>query len=106
MNIHVKFPLGFALSILAATSAAARGPLPQPWLVYPAQSMESCQQGTAPPQIAVRCDDLLNAYARELEACVPMRRGGAIHGTEQIALQEASPACAESAAIHAAGMVK
>ena len=80
MKSHVRFPLGFVLSVMAATAAYARGPSPQPWLIYPVKSMDSCRAGTAPPQIAARCDELLGAYSRELEACVPMRRGGPVVG--------------------------
>lgn len=106
MNIHVRFPLGFALSALAATAAQARGPLPQPWMIYPMQVMESCRAGSAPEHIAPRCDELLGAYARELEACVPMRRGGPVVGGHQIALQQTVPACAAAAAALASRAVK
>ena len=106
MNIHVRFPLGFALSILAATASHARGPSPQPWLIYPSKAMDTCQAGTAPPQIALRCSDLLEAYSRELEACVPMRRGGPVVGAHQIAMQKTNPDCAAVAAKMAAESVK
>lgn len=106
MKNHVKFPLVFALSILAATSAYARGPSPQPWLVYPVKSMDSCRAGTAPPQIAARCDELLGAYSRALEACVPMRRGGPVVGLHQVALEKTIPSCTAAAALHAARSVK
>lgn len=106
MNIHVRFPLGFALSILAATAAHARGPSAQPWIIYPVRAMDTCQAGTAPPQIALRCSDLLEAYSRELEACVAMRRGGPVIGGHQIALQKTDPDCAASAAKMAAESVK
>ena len=106
MNTHVRFPLGFALCVLAATAADARGPSPQPWLIYPARTMDSCRAGTAPPHIAGRCDELLGAYSRELEACVPMRRGGPVTGEQQVALQRASPDCTAVAAVHAARTVK
>jgi hypothetical protein len=106
MNIHVRFPLGFALSVLAATAAQARGPSPQPWLMYPVKAMDTCRAGTAPPKIAARCDDLLGAYSRELEACVPMRRGGPVVGGHQVALEQASPDCTAAAAVVAAGSVK
>lgn len=106
MNIHARFPLAFALSVLAATSAHARGPSPQPWLIYPDKTMASCQAGTALPQTAARCDDLLAAYGRELEACVPMRRGGPLMQAQQIALQQTDPNCAKAAAYAAAATVK
>lgn len=106
MNIHVRFPLGLALSVLTATAAHARGPLPQPWLVYPVRTMDSCRAGTAPDHIAVRCDELLEAYARELEACVPMRRGGPVVGGHQIAMQKNDPECSAAAAVIAAGKVR
>ena len=106
MNIHFRFPLGFALSVMAATAAYARGPSPQPWLIYPVKSMDSCRAGTAPPQNAARCDDLLGAYSRELEACVPMRRGGPVVGGHQVSLQKTDPDCAAAAAFHAARSVK
>jgi hypothetical protein len=106
MKSLVRFPLGFALSVMAATSAFARGPSPQPWLMYPVKAMDNCRAGTAMPTIAARCDDLLSAYARELEACVPMRRGGAVTGEHQVALQRTDPDCAAAAAVVAAGKVK
>lgn len=106
MNIHVRFPLGFALSVLVAGAAQARGPSPQPWIIYPAKAMETCQAGTAPPHIAPRCDELLGAYARELEACVPMRRGGPVVGGRMIALQSSAPDCAAAAAALASRSVK
>lgn len=106
MNSHLKFPLGFALSVLAATSVEARGPSPQPWLIYPAKAMATCQAGTAPPRIAARCDDLLAAYARKLEACMPMRPGGPVTGPLQIGLQQTNPECAAAAAKSAAATVK
>lgn len=106
MNIHVRFPLGFALCILTTMAAEARGPSPQPWLIYPARTMDSCRAGTAPPHIAARCDELLGAYSRELEACVPMRRGGPVTGERQVALQQTSPDCTAAAAGHAARSVK
>lgn len=106
MNNLVKFALGFALSVLAATPTLARGPALQPWLVYPAKAMDSCRAGTALPKIAVRCDDLLAAYSRELEACVPMRRGGPVVGGHQVSLQKANPDCTAAAALHAARSVK
>lgn len=106
MKSFVRLSLGFALSVLAATSAFARGPAPQPWLVYPVKSMDSCRAGTAPPHIAARCDELLKAYASELEACVPMRRGGPVVGGHQVSLQKTNPDCAAAAAVHAAASVK
>ena len=106
MKIHVGFPLGIALSLLAATSAVARGPSPQPWLIYPVKAMDTCRAGTAPSRISARCDELLIAYASALEACVPMRRGGPITGVHQIALQRTDPDCAAKAALTAAQSVK
>lgn len=106
MNIHVRFPLGFALSVLAATAAHARGPSPQPWMIYPAKVMDTCRAGTAPQHIAPRCGELLGAYAIELEACVPMRRGGPVMGAQQIALETTVPDCAAAAALHASRAVK
>ena len=106
MNIHVRSALGFALSVVVATTAEARGPSPQPWLIYPSKTMDTCRAGTAPPHISARCDDLLAAYSRELEACVPMRRGGAVMGSHQIALQKTDPDCAAAAALNAARSVK
>lgn len=106
MNIHVKVPLGFALSVLLATTAEARGPSPQPWLIYPSKTMDTCRAGTAPPHISSRCDDLLAAYSRALEACLPMRRGGAVVGSHQVALQKTAPECAAAAALNAARSVK
>lgn len=106
MNIHVRFPLGFALSVLAATAAQARGPSPQPWLIYPDKAMASCQNGTALPMTAARCGELLEAYGHKLEACVPMRREGAVMGVHQVALQKTNPDCAKAAAYAAAATVK
>lgn len=106
MKVDVKLPLGFALSVMAASVANARGPLPQPWLVYPAQSMETCLAGTAPPHIAVRCDDLLAAYSSAMQVCVPMNRGGPVVGGRLIALQTTDPDCAAKAALVAARSVK
>lgn len=106
MNIHVRFPLGIALSVLAATAAQARGPLPQPWLIYPAKTMESCRTGTATTRISVRCVELLGAYAHELEACDPMRRGGPVTAEDLVALQKSNPRCAADAAKSAATRVK
>ncbi len=106
MKSFVKFPLGFALSLVFAAAAHARGPSPQPWLIYPVKAMDTCREGTAPSRIAERCDDLLAAYASELEACVPMRRGGPITGAHQIALQQTDPDCAAAAALSAAQTVK
>lgn len=106
MNIHVRFPLGFALSVLVAGAAQARGPSPQPWMIYPVKVMETCRAGTAPRHIAPRCDELLGAYARELEACVPMRQGGPVVGGHQVALQQADPDCAAAAAAIASRAVK
>jgi hypothetical protein len=106
MNTHAKYPVAFFVSLLVATAAQARGPSPQPWLIYPVKAMDSCRAGTAPSRIAPRCDDLLSAYASELEACVPMRRGGPVVGGHQIALQREDPECASAAAAHAARSVK
>lgn len=106
MNIHVRFPLGFALSVLAATASHARGPSPQPWLIYPAKAMETCRAGTAPLHIAPRCDELLKAYSDALQLCVPQNRGGPVVGGHLIALQTADPTCAAKAANTAAAQVK
>ena len=106
MNNFVRISLCYASSFLAATAADARGPSPQPWLMYPVKAMENCRMGTAPPKIAARCDDLLATYARELEACVPMRRGGSVQGAHQVALEQTNPDCAAAAAVVAAGRVK
>ena len=106
MNSHVRLPLCVALCVLTATTSHARGPSPQPWLIYPARTMDACRAGTAPPRIAARCDELLGAYSRELEACVPTRRGGPVIGEHQVALQRASPDCTATAAVHAARSVK
>ena len=106
MKNRIGIALGFALSVMAAGAADARGPALQPWLVYPTKTMDSCQAGTAPAKIALRCDDLLAAYAHELEACVPQRRTGPVVGAHMIALQQTSPDCAAAAAVTAAGKVK
>lgn len=106
MNIHVRFPLGFALSVLAATAAQARGPSPQPWLIYPVKVMDTCRAGTAPSRIAVRCSDLLWAYAKELEACLPAPSGGPVMAAQQVALQQSDPDCAATAARLAAAKIK
>lgn len=106
MNSHVRFPLGFALSVLVATAAQARGPAPQPWMVYPAKAMATCRAGTAPPKIAARCDELLDVYARELEACGPMRRGGPLIQMHQAAMERENPDCAAAAAVNAARAVR
>ena len=106
MNIHVRFPLGFALSVLAATAAQARGPSPQPWLMYPVKAMDTCRAGTAPPKIAARCDDLLAAYARALEDCLPAATGAPVMAAQQVALQETNPDCTAEAAVTAAEAVK
>ena len=106
MKRHIALVSGFALSVMAATAVFARGPSPQPWVVYPAKSMDSCRAGTAPPHIAHRCNDLLGAYSRELEACVPMRRGGPVMGLHQVALETTQPDCTAAAAFHAARSVK
>jgi hypothetical protein len=98
--------LGFALSVMAATAAHARGPALQPWMVYPAKAMATCRAGTAPPKIAIRCDELLEVYARELEACGPMRRGGPLIGLHQVAMERENPNCAAAAAVNAAKAVK
>ena len=106
MNIHVRFPLGFALSVMAATAAQARGPSPQPWIIYPSKVMDTCRAGTAPQHIAPRCSELLEAYAHALEACLPMYKGGPVLGVQQVALQKTDPDCAETAAYVAAATVK
>ena len=106
MTKHVRFPLGFALCVMAASAAQARGPLAQAWRVYPAKTMETCRMGTAPAHIAPRCDELLGAYATALQACVPADRGGPVVGERLIAVQTADPDCAAAAAVQAADSVK
>ncbi len=106
MSIHVRFPMTIALSVLAVTAAHARGPSPQPWLIYPAKVMDTCRAGTAPERIATRCDELLWAYAQELEACVPAPSGGPVMAAQQLALQDSDPDCAASAARIAAAKIK
>lgn len=94
------------LSALVATTAEARGPLKRHWLMYPSRAMDACRGGSAPSSYAHRCDDLLGAYGRELEACVAGRRGGPVLGERQIVLQQSAPACAATAAKMAAEAVK
>ncbi len=106
MNTLKKFAINFSVLVLAVGAAEARGPSPQPWIIYPVRVMDTCQAGTAPPHIALRCSDLLEAYSRELEACVPMRRGGPVVGAHQVALQQTAPDCAATAAKMAAESVK
>ena len=106
MNSPVKFSLVLAMSVLNVSVAHARGPSPQPWLMYPAKAMANCQAGTASSMIAARCDDLLAAYARALGACMPMRPGGPVTGALQVSLQQTNPVCANAAAKIAAGKVK
>jgi hypothetical protein len=106
MNIRAKILVATTVSIMAVGAAEARGPSAQPWVIYPAKAMDTCRAGTAPSHIAKRCDDLLKAYSRELEACVPMRKGGPVIGDHQIALEQTNPDCAAAAAKIAAEAVK
>ena len=101
-----KFAINFSVLVMAVGAAEARGPSPQPWLIYPVRAMDTCRAGTAPPHIAARCSDLLEAYSRELQACVPMRRSGPVTGVHQVAVQQSVPDCAATAAKLAAETVK
>ena len=106
MNKVKKFATHFTVMILAVGAAEARGPSPQPWRIYPLQAMDSCRADKAPPQIAARCGELLEAYSRALEACVPMRRGGPVMEQHQVALQQTNPTCAAAAAKVASDKIK
>jgi hypothetical protein len=106
MNNARKIVVHFTVMFLAVGAAEARGPSAQPWLIYPVRAMDTCRENTAPPHIEARCGDLLSAYSRELEACVPMRRGGPVVGAHQVSLQQSNPECAAMAAKIAAETVK
>jgi hypothetical protein len=106
MNIWAKILVASHVAIIAAGAAEARGPLRQPWLIYPSKAMDECREGTAPQSYAAKCADLLYAYSRELEACLPGQSGGPVIATQQIAVQQSSPDCAAVAAKTAAASVK
>lgn len=103
MSVHVKFPIGIALSLIAVTAAEARGPLSQPWLIYPAKAIDSCRTGTAPDHYAGRCSELLAAYSRALLTCRPAPGSRPLSPESA---QLAFNACADFAARTAAGKVK
>ncbi len=106
MNIWAKILVASNVTIMAVGAAEARGPLRQPWLIYPARAMDECREGTAPQSYAAKCSDLLYAYSRELEACLPGRSAGPLIAAEQVAVQQSSPDCAAVAAKTAAESVK
>lgn len=106
MDIRSRFLLAGVVTIMAVGAAEARGPLLQPWLIYPSRVMDQCRKGTAPQSYAARCADLLGAYGRALEVCMPQPAAGPVIGAEQVAIQQASPDCAASAARTAAAAVK